>query len=159
MSLPNDLIPLPTMPYSERPSELPLDIQECRTAIWQCSGNISRAAALLKVPSNRLRNFVKKSPFLSEEAKESQERLVDKAEDVIEEALDDADDPGRRDTMARFVASNLGRHRGYGTGTPGVSLNLPKGPMTITWGDGSIVTGNDNAQEDAGKVIEGSVNR
>lgn len=147
------------MPYSERPSELPLDIQECRTALWRCRGNITKASELLKIPSNRLRNFVKKSPFLSEEQKEAQERLMDKAEDILYEALEDEDDPGRRDTMARFVASNLGRHRGFGTGNTGITLNLPKGPMTISWGDGSQITGNDNTPDNSGKIIEGSVNK
>jgi hypothetical protein len=144
------------MPYDERPVELPLDIEECRTALWMSSGNVTKAAALLKVPSLRLRNFIKKSPYLTEESKEALDRLVDKAEVVIEEALEDADDPNRRDTMARFVASNLGRHRGYGTGTTGVTLNLPKGPMVISWGDGSSITTNDNSSSN---TIEGSVNK
>lgn len=159
MSLPNDLVPLPTMPYDERPSELPLDIQECRTALWRCRGNISNAAELLKTSSNRLRNFVKKSPYLSEEAKESQERLVDIAEDVVYDALTDKEDTARQDTMARFVLSGLGKARGHGAGNTGLTLNLPKGPMTISWGDGSQITGNDNSPASSGPVIEGSVNK
>lgn len=159
MALPNDLIPLPTMPYDERPAELPLVVEECRTALWRARGNVSIAADLLKIPSLRLRNFIKKSPFLTDEQKEARDRLVDRAEEIMYEAMEDGDDPGRRDTMARFVASNLGKDRGFGVPNAGVTLNLPKGPMTITWGDGSQITGNDNTPAPSDNVIEGSVNK
>lgn len=159
MSLPSDLVPLPTAPYDQRPDSMPLNIQECRTALWRASGNITTAATLLKVPSNRLRNFVVKSPFLSAEHKEAQERLVDKAEDVIYNALNDSADTGRQDTMARFVATNLGRHRGYGTGSPGISINAPKGRINISWGDGSAIVGGSNDDENDLRTIEGSVNQ
>lgn len=153
--LPPDLIPLPTMPYDERPVELPLDVEECRTALWRNRGNISLAAATLKISSSRLRTFVAKSPYLTTEQKEAGERLVDLAEDVAYEALTD-DDPSRRDTMARFVMTGLGKNRGHGSGNNGVSINLPKGPIQISWGDGTQITGNDN---EPAKTIEGSVNK
>jgi hypothetical protein len=149
MSLPADLRPLPTMPYSERPIELPLDVEECRTAIWKCRGNVSSAADLLKIPSSRLRTFISKSPYLSAEQKEANERLVDIAEDVVYDALTDNDDPSRRDTMARFVLTGLGKNRGHGSGGGGVSINLPKGPIQISWGDGSDIV----------KTIDGEVNK
>ena len=66
-SVPSDLVTLPTMTYSEMPPELPLDIEECRTAICMAAGNITEAAKLLKITSIRLRAFVKKSPYLSAE--------------------------------------------------------------------------------------------
>jgi hypothetical protein len=125
------------MPYSERPSELPLDIEECRTALWKSRGNISTAAAVLKVTPQRLRSFVKNSPRLLAEQEEAREQLVDKAEDVAYAALDDASDPSRQDQMARYVMTNLGRSRGYSSGGSGVSLNLPKGNLIISWADGT----------------------
>lgn len=137
--LPDDLIALPTMPYNERPPALPLDVEECRTALWLCRGNVTKAAGLLKTSSKRLRAFVVASPYLSAEMKEATEQMLDKAEDVIYEALTDEVDAGRRDTMARFVATNLGASRGYGTQkNGGINLNLPnKGTMQISWGDGA----------------------
>lgn len=152
MSLPADLRPLPTMPYDQRPAELPLDIEECRTALWKCRGNITKAAELLKTTSSRLRIFIAKSPYLSSEQKEANEQLVDIAEDVVYDALTDGEDPGRRDTMARFVLTGLGKNRGHGSGGGGVSINLPKGPIQISWGDGSSIV-------DQSKTIEGEVNR
>ena len=136
--VPEDLIPLPTMPYSERPTELPLDIEECRTAIWSAAGNLTEAAKLLKVTSLRLRNFVNKSPFLSAEVQESKEQVVDKAEQVVIEALNDEDDKSRRDTMSRFVLSNIGKSRGWGTNSGGnVNIQNKGGTIVVQWADGT----------------------
>lgn len=146
MSIPTDLVPLPTAPYDERPAYLPLDVQECRTAIWLTRGNVTKAAETLKVTSNRLRQFIKNSPFLSREVEEAREQLQDIAEDVVHEALTDETDPGRRDTMARFVLTNLGTSRGYGSGKNGVNINIPKsGKVEISWADGSSVTPRDDS--------------
>jgi hypothetical protein len=150
MSLPADLAPLPTMPYDERPVELPLDVEECRTAIWIHRGNISEAAKRLRISPQRLRAFVKKSPRLQAEADEAREQLLDAAEDVAYEALTD-EDPSRKDTMARFVLTNLGKDRGYGPkGGVNVSLNGPKGRLLVAWDDGTSIVGNDNDE----KVID-----
>jgi hypothetical protein len=137
--IPGDLVALPTMPYSERPAELPLDVEECRTAIWMAAGNITDAAKLLKITSIRLRNFVKKSPYLSAEMQEAADRIVDIAEKNVVEALTDELDPGRRDTMSRFVLSNIGKHRGWGTaGSGNVNIkNTAGGTIVVQWQDGS----------------------
>lgn len=143
MDTPSDLVPLPTMPYDERPDALPLDVEECRTALWMVGGNVSEAARLLKTTSLRLRNFIKSSKRLTDEQKEMQEVLLDKAESVAAEALDDPDTT-RKDAMARFVMTNLGKERGYGqpNGKGGVNLNLPgKGTFSISWDDGSQISG------------------
>jgi hypothetical protein len=135
--LPNDLVPLPTAPYDERPSSLPLDVDECRTAIWLNRGNITEAAKQLKTQAARLRKFVASSPYLQREVEEAREQLLDIAEDVAYEALIDSSDTGRRDGMARFVLGNLGKRRGYGTGSSTVNINSAKGPISISWGDGT----------------------
>lgn len=152
--MPENLLPLPTMPYDARPVELPLDVEECRTAIWRCRGNLSAAAVLLKVKSARLRKFVQNSPRLLDEVKEAQEQLVDIAEDVAYEALTDEEDAGRRDQMARFVMTNLGKSRGYGTGGNKVDVNLPKGKVSIQWADGSSLNINSGDEAPAEKVID-----
>ena len=137
--IPGDLVALPTMPYSERPLELPLDVEECRTAIWMAAGNITEAAKLIKVTSIRLRNFVKKSAYLTSEMQEASERMVDIAEQNVKEALTDPLDAARRDTMSRFVLSNIGRARGWGTtSTGGVSVkNSAGGTIIVQWADGT----------------------
>lgn len=148
--LPNDLIPLPTMPYDERPDSLPLQVEECRTALWRVRGNASKAAELLKVSSSRLRRFINNSPYLLSEQKEAQEILKDIAEDVVYEALTDEDDKGRKDAMARFVLQGIGKDRGYGSGQPKVEINNGKGGTVIVgWADGTMFQ-----PEPQGQVID-----
>lgn len=155
MSFPDDLVPLPTMPYEERPLSLPLDIEECRTALWRCNGNVSDAALLLKVRSDRLRKFVKNSPYLSAQLQEAQETLKDIAESNVRDALMDQDDPGRRDAMTRFVLTNLGADRGYGQkGNNKGSIQI--GDMKISWGDGSDIAAPLEEDNDvSGPVLDG----
>lgn len=150
--IPSDLIPLPTMPYDQRPDNMPLDIEECRTAIWRTKGNVSEAAALLKTTSLRLRNFINNSWYLSRELNESKEQLVDIAESNVYDALVD-EDPARRDVMTKFVLQTQGKHRGWGNGGGGkVSVNMNNsGPVQIVWGDGSTLSASDE------KTIEGEV--
>ena len=154
--IPSDLVALPTMPYNERPAELPLDVEECRTAIWMASGNISEAAKLLKVSSIRLRNFVKKSPYLSAELQESADRLVDIAEGNVLNALTDELDPSRRDTMSRFVLTSIGKHRGWGSGGTGnVNIkNSAGGTIVVQWADGTQLGGQADDEQEM-KTVEG----
>jgi hypothetical protein len=154
-NVPSDLVALPTMPYNERPLELPLDVEECRTAIWMAAGNITEAAKLLKITSIRLRAFVKKSPYLSAEMQEAADRLVDIAEANVKDALTDELDPSRRDTMARFVLTNIGKHRGWGTGNSvGVNVkNTAGGTIIVQWADGTSFNSDKTIE---GEVIDGS---
>ncbi len=133
MDLPGDLLPLPTTPWDERPTELPLDIEECRTALWLHRGNIKDAAEALKVSSARLRAFVKNSEYLSREMAESREVLKDIAEKNVYDALTDAVDSGRRDSMSRFVLSTIGKDRGFGNGNGGLNVPQGKGKIVVTW--------------------------
>jgi len=144
------------MPYAERPTELPLDTEECRTAIWMTSGNISEAAKLLKITSIRLRNFVKKSPYLSAEMQEAADRLVDIAESNVYDALTDELDPSRRDTMSRFVLTNIGKHRGWGTAGGGnlTVKNSAGGTIVVQWADGSTFGEQTEEASDEGKTID-----
>lgn len=154
-SVPDNLVPLPTQPWEQRPVELPLDVEECRTALWRTGGNIARAADLLKIPSARLRSFVKKSPYLSREIEEASEVLVDMAEDVVADALRD---PDRADGMAKFVLSTKGKHRGWGTANSGsVNVDARGGNITVVWGDGSVVAASKEVGVDVidGEVVDG----
>jgi hypothetical protein len=137
---PQDLIPLPTAPYPERPVSEPLVPEECRTAIWLVRGNITEAAKLLKVTSLRLRQFVNKSPYLLSEMQEAKDQLTDIAETVVYEALTDEDDKGRKDTMARFVLGSQGRNRGWGhSSSAGVNIkNSGGGTIVVQWADGTV---------------------
>lgn len=150
MTIPSDLVPLSTFPWDVRPAELPLVVEEVRTALWRCRGNVSKAAELLKISSVRLRGFVDKSEYLQRERDEAKEQLLDQAEDNVYEALTDHQDPGRKDSMTRYVLSQLGQGRGYGTKTGGINIPVDgaKGRLTITWDDGAPISGNDDTPGD-----------
>jgi hypothetical protein len=137
MPQPNNLKPIPTQPWDDRPEELPLDREEARTALWVANGNVSEAAAILKVSPSRFRRFVNSSDYLRRELEEAREQLVDRAEEVVREALHD---PDRCDPMARFVLSSQGKGRGWGTGG-GPSVNVKaSGNVVFQWADGSSVS-------------------
>lgn len=142
--MPSDLTTLPTMPYSERPDELPLDIEECRTAIWIAKGNITEAAEILKVSSARLRRFVKASGYLSRECEEALDRLKDKAMKVIAEGLNDDNE---KYNMAKFVVKEFGV---AGSVKDKAKIANPaSGPIVYSWQD------NDDVEE--AEVIDGEV--
>lgn len=143
------------MPYEERPISLPLDVEECRTALWRCNGNVTDAARLLKVRSDRLRKFVKNSPYLSAQLVEAQETLKDLAEANVRDALMDQDDAARRDAMSRFVLTNLGTDRGYGQKGPNKG-SVQFGDIKISWGDGSDI-GQPLGEDDdvSGPILDG----
>ncbi len=151
-SLPQDLVPIPTQPWDERPVGLPLNEEECRTALWLNRGNVSDAAALLKVTSSRLRTYVNAKPRLLAEQKEARERLLDRAESVAYEALFDESDAGRRDGMAKFLLnSGLGKPRQLGSGA-GPTMNVKNvGPISISWSTPADMTESVNRD---GEVIE-----
>lgn len=160
--IPLDLQPLPTMPYNQRPQELPLVVEECRTAIWYARGNVTQAASILKVPSGRLRNFVAKSDYLSREVNEATEQLIDRAETIVAEALDDDDDKSRQDQMAKFIlGSQKARKRGWGAGSaPAVSVkNSGSGTLVVAWGDGTQFEPRPQEPKDVTNVIEGDFER
>ena len=65
----DEFVPLPYFSWSERPLSLPLDVDEIATALFLSHGDLSRAAALLKVDKARLMRPIRRSPRL--------QRLVD----------------------------------------------------------------------------------
>lgn len=151
--IPEDLVPIPTQPWDTRPDALPLDTEECRTAIWMHQGNITNAAKHLKINPQRLRNYVKKSPYLSREMDEARETMLDKAEENIWDALE-SDDDVRRDNMTKFVYNTFGRVRGFGQGSTNVKVDVnASGPISISWDNGQALS----SPENMGDVIEGTL--
>lgn len=146
------------MPWDVRPDDLPLTIEEVRTALWVNEGNITKAALTLKVDSSRLRRYIAASPRLSAEKEEARNQILDKAEEVVIEALSDEEDVVRKDSMAKYVLSNLGKERGYGSKAGGnlTINNNGAGTISVSWGDGSSITGSDDDDQGRG-VGTGSV--
>jgi hypothetical protein len=62
---PDEFLPLPYFGWLERPLDLPLDIEDCATAIYLKNGDLDAAAARLKVTPARLDRVVCRSPRLT----------------------------------------------------------------------------------------------
>lgn len=84
----DEFIPLPFYPWDERPPHLPLDHDECATAIHLSGGSLEAASDLLKVPLHRLSRSVRASPRLQRVKSESLSISVEKAESKVLAALD-----------------------------------------------------------------------
>lgn len=143
---PLDLIPLPTQPWAVRPSTIPLDREEVRTALWLADGNISEASLILKVTSLRLRSFIKKSEYLTRELEEFKERKIDEAETAIYEGLRD---PEERIGCAKFLLnSQQGRQRGWGANNNNgaVNINSNGGAISISWADGTAIQADESSE-------------
>jgi hypothetical protein len=145
---PTDLVPLPTAPWDERPAELPLDAEECRTALWLKRGNVLEASRLLKVDPSRLRRFVNKSARLREVEREAREQLADIAEANILDALTDDEDYARRDSMSKFVLTTLGKQRGFSSSSTVALINrVPQGPIEFSWAGGPTIDVTPNEED------------
>jgi hypothetical protein len=57
-------LPLPWFPYEERPHSMPLDVEECATALFLKKGDVGAAAERLRVTVARLNRTIRKSPRL-----------------------------------------------------------------------------------------------
>lgn len=144
-ALPDDLLPLADFGWTERPASLPLDVEECRTALWLNGGDIPGAAARLRITPGRLRAYVNASPRLQRDQHEAQMLLVDRAKVVVREALNDVNNTARMDNMARYMLnSRFAEEFGFAPRPAKINL-LPAGPMIIGWANEA---GFDN---DAGK--------
>ena len=99
--------PLPHYPWSSRPSHLPLDIEECATALYLAEGVIGRAAERLKVEPLKLTRLIARSPRLTRLHGELVSLLNDKVHEEYMRAFAD-EDSRRREWAASKVAQTKG---------------------------------------------------
>lgn len=135
-TLPDDLIPLGARD-GFWPTDEPLEYQACRTALWYANGNVTKAAKLLSCAPGRLANLVKKDPDLARERSLAAEMMLDRAEAVMLEALDDE---AKADAAARWILEHGGRARGWARSatdsSPSIGLSFgtaQPGTVSIRW--------------------------
>ena len=133
--LPDDLVALPDPTWDSYPDSNPLTADDARTLLWLFAGDVSRAARYYKIPPQRLRAFIRNSPRVAADYNEARERILDKAEEILFEALF-SDDPKRRDSAARYVLSKsqFGRARLHAL-TNHLELDPDADQPTIRWID------------------------
>lgn len=109
---------------------MPLDPEVVKSCLWHAKGNIHQAARLLRTSTARLGVFLRHNPALAEERQRAAELILDKAETVLGELLDDDD---RREDTAKWLLANAGKGRGYGRDAPT--------PLGFTFGPGTPASG------------------
>jgi hypothetical protein len=131
--LPDDLV-VPIRGAALSDSD-PLEARDVRSALWLCAGDIRKSADRLGVSAARVRAFVKNSPWVQGEQHEARERILDKAEAVLYEALF-SDDPKRQDSAARYILtkSKMGRSRLHAL-TDHLKLDPAADRPVIRWAD------------------------
>ncbi len=118
-------------PPQQHPDDIPLDHDSVAAALWHAEGNVHRAALLLATRPARVQYLVSRVPWLDQTRRQAADLLVDKAEEILHQSLEDPQDPARQDNAARFILEKAGRSRGWSK--DGGSLNLafdPAGPVS-----------------------------
>jgi hypothetical protein len=117
--------------------EPPLDQLEVRAALTAHDGNVTKAAVELKVSPERLRRYVEAVPACKRAIEEAMEQGVDRAIDVLFEALrDEGSFQNRYYAAKEFLRSAAGRRRGFGGRETPAAIevkNSPAGVITLKW--------------------------
>jgi hypothetical protein len=145
--------PLPYYGWDERPSTLPLDPDECATAIHLAQGDLPAAAALLKVPHHKLHRQVVIHPRLARVLSESLALAHNRAASEYIRALDSPSDRRREWAAAKILSTRSAASHPFAPAPPQpstASLSLqqsgPSRTLTFRW----------RTDEDDVKTIDGS---
>ena len=133
-------LPLPDYHWDYRPLTLPLDEEECATALHLTHGHLSQAAHRLRVSSTRLNRAIKQSARLQTLLRDLSEVFVaDSYGEAIHALYDSASDNRRREWGASVgMRSNLGKEHLL-TSSQGASASSIGGPsggrIVLYWDD------------------------
>lgn len=133
---PSDLVAIPRPTWEQLPDSYPLSADEARTLLWMFAGDVTRAANYYRMPPARLRAFIRNAPVIAADLHEMMERLLDRAEQVIHDALF-SDDPKRRLEAARYVLTKneRGRARGWHFASKIVDAKADEKGVVFAWRD------------------------
>ena len=96
---------LPAYPWSQRPDDMPLSVDEVCAALVHSEGDIPDAAARLKVGTLILRKFIDRSTRAKAVIREMIELLNDEAQRTLRAAIRDPDSR-RQDWATRYVLNS-----------------------------------------------------
>lgn len=89
--------------------------EQIAEAIAGTNGNISLIAVKLKCSWATARKYISGSDELRQEFKGETERMLDKAESIVNNALDDDTDKKTQLETAKWILATKGHSRGYNT--------------------------------------------
>lgn len=137
-----EFLPLPYFPWDRRPSTIPLETEECATALFLSDGHIDPAAERLRVHPLRLIRAIRRSPRLTRLHAELAALLNDRVHREYARAFDSEDD--RRREWAASKISNTKQFQDHPLApNSNVSTSLP-GPsaisrIVISWEEGPLI--------------------
>jgi len=149
---------LPAYPWSVRPDDHPLTLEEVSAALVEASGDVTAAADRLKVGSLTLRKFIERSPRARAVVLEMDHRLADRARRKLIGILNDDEDARRQDWAIRYILNaKMARHLGFAAQDDAQDqANARNGPVTnivigpTGWANGEMFSPKQAAQ----KLIE-----
>lgn len=103
----SEFIPLPYYPWDERPATLPLDPDECATAIHIAQGDIPKASGLLKVSQHLLERSLRHHPRLTRILNEELAIAVSRSRSEYLSALDSPSDRRREWAATKILSSRI----------------------------------------------------
>jgi len=124
-------------PPTQHPDDVPLDHAQVEAALWHADGNFHKAAELLNTRPARIAYLTSRLPHLQATRQKAAELMLDHAEYVLTEALENHEDPARQDNAARFILEKAGRARGWSKDGGG-GINLAFDPATPSAGQLAI---------------------
>lgn len=116
--------PLPHYPWDERPPTLPLDLDECATAIHLTQGDLPAAAALLKVPLHKVNRQILHHPRLARILGEAQSLAVARAAAEYVQALDSPHDRRREWAAKNLLSTRAAAGHPFAPNPQGTSVTL-----------------------------------
>jgi hypothetical protein len=150
-----EFLPLPYYAWEQRPDTVPLDYDECATALHISDGDMVIAARLLKAPLYRLQRFLKHSPRLQLVQEESLEQVRRRAEHEVISGLDAADDRRREWAASKILGSRLGQSSALApapAASTSTSVSISAREVVYTWReaapDNVIIDGGASAAAD-----------
>jgi len=139
-SLDEEFAPLPFYPWDSRPPSLPLDPDECATAIHLAQGDLPAAASLLKVPLHKLNRQLVHHPRLQRILREALDNQIARAASEYIRALDSPNDRRREWAATKILASRAAASHPFAPSPPQpstASLQLsqsgPSRTLTFRW--------------------------
>jgi hypothetical protein len=155
-----EFLPLPFYPWDERPPTLPLEFDECATAIHLTNASIPAAAALLKIPIVRLNREIRRSPRLQRVVEEALEVIKAKMAGEVIQALDDPDGRRREWAVNKLLVSRMAQGHAFAPApasssqSASLTVDQPNRTMTFRWRTDQDTTPADELDSDA-RTIEG----
>ena len=134
-----EFIPLPFYGWAERPATLPLDPDECATAIHIARGDIPAAAALLKIPQFKLEREVRRHPNLARILNEELQIAVSRSRSELLTALESPNDRRREWAATKILASRIAQSDPFSPAPPqpgavqAASVTLTDREIIFSW--------------------------